>query len=140
MSRRSRSVFADTSFWIAVIVKQDQFHSRAQQWSLKLERRIVTTAAVLLETANSLAKPAWRASCIALIEHIRQRDDVAIVELSKELLSRGWNLYSSRADKSWSLTDCISFRVMQESHLHDALTSDDHFRQAGFRALLLEDP
>ncbi|MDP7134637.1 MAG: PIN domain-containing protein, partial [Planctomycetota bacterium] len=45
-----------------------------------------------------------------------------------------------RLDKGWSLTDCVSFVVMQERGLVDALTTDLHFQQAGFRALLLQDP
>jgi len=45
-------------------------------------------------------------------------------------------LYESREDKDWSLTDCISFPVMQEEGIADALTSDSHFRQAGYRTLL----
>ena len=52
----------------------------------------------------------------------------------------GWELYRNRPDKAWSLTDCISFLVMQQGGLTDALTADEHFRQAGFRAVLLEDP
>jgi predicted nucleic acid-binding protein len=41
---------------------------------------------------------------------------------------------------AWSLTDCTSFLVMRDAGLTDALTTDEHFRQAGFRAVLLEDP
>lgn len=41
-------------------------------------------------------------------------------------------------DKEWGMTDCISFVVMQDMGIIDALTTDDHFRQAGFRALLIE--
>jgi predicted nucleic acid-binding protein len=40
------------------------------------------------------------------------------------------------ADKEWGLTDCISFVVMQEQGLTDALTADHHFEQAGFTILL----
>lgn len=43
----------------------------------------------------------------------------------------------SRADKAWSLTDCISFSVMTERRLSDALTADHHFEQAGFRAVFI---
>ena len=46
------------------------------------------------------------------------------------------DLYDSRNDKQWSLTDCISFVVMQDYEITDALTGDHHFEQAGFRALL----
>ena len=59
---------------------------------------------------------------------------------SPELWKRGWDLYCSRPDKDWSLTDCISFLVMQDHDLTLALTTDDDYRQAGFRPLLLEDP
>jgi hypothetical protein len=49
----------------------------------------------------------------------------------------GFELFASRADKSWSLTDCISFAVMTERGLSDALTADRHFEQAGFRAVFV---
>ena len=45
-----QDVFADTAFWIGLVVKQDQFHEQAQRWSLRVRGRITTTAAVLLET------------------------------------------------------------------------------------------
>jgi len=52
------------------------------------------------------------------------------------LFDRGCELYISRSDKEWSLTDCISFVVMRREELTDALTADRHFEQAGFSALL----
>lgn len=140
MNAALQDVFADTAYAIALVVKQDQYHDRAQQWSLRISGRIITTAPVLLETANALSRPAWRKAGIALIDHLQQREDVEIVEMSDGLWRRGWELYSQRSDKAWSLTDCISFIVMQDSGLTDALTSDEHFRQAGFRTVLLEEP
>lgn len=47
----------------------------------------------------------------------------------------GFDLFAARPDKAWSLTDCISFGVMRERGLSDALTADHHFEQAGFRAV-----
>ena len=95
---------------------------------------------MLLETANALARPAWRAAATGLIEHLRQRPDVHIVPAEAALWERGWGLYRSRPDKGWSLTDCVSFVVMQDAGLTDALTTDEHFCQAGFRAVLLDEP
>ena len=60
--------------------------------------------------------------------------DITVVELSADLLKRAVDLFDHRPDKSWTLTDCVSFVVMHERKLTDALTPDHHFEQAGFRA------
>ena len=140
MTSNLEEVFADTSFWVALVIKQDQCHERAQTWSLRITHRIITSVPVLLETANMLSRPAWRAVGVALMNRLQQRPDVDVVLLSGDLWQRGWTLFSSRPDKAWSLTDCISFLVMQDRGLTAALTADEHFRQAGFRALLLDEP
>jgi uncharacterized protein len=57
------------------------------------------------------------------------------VQTSDELFEEGFSLYSARSDKDWSLTDCISFVVMQRRNIREALTADRHFEQAGFVAL-----
>jgi hypothetical protein len=51
-------------------------------------------------------------------------------------MDRGLALYAARPDKEWSLTDCVSFLVMQDHGVTEALTADHHFEQAGFVALL----
>jgi len=62
-----------------------------------------------------------------------------VVGLDPHLYQRGINLYAQRPDKEWSLTDCISFVVMSDRGITEALTGDHHFEQAGFRALLKRD-
>jgi len=138
MTASLQDVFADTSFWIALVIKQDQYHQRARDCSQRISGQIVTTGPVLLETANTLSRASWRSHGVALIDRLQSRDDVEIVELSPSLWQRGWDLFRSRTDKQWSLTDCTSFVVMRDKGLTHALTADDHFRQAGFQALLLE--
>ena len=54
---------------------------------------------------------------------------------SSELLNAGLDRMRERPDKDWSLIDCISFVVMENEGIKDALTADQHFEQAGFRAL-----
>ena len=68
--------------------------------------------------------------------HLRIDPEVRIIAVSGELYNKGWNLYAARMDKGWSLTDCISFVVMSDKSLTDALTGDHHFEQAGFNILL----
>lgn len=53
------------------------------------------------------------------------------------LFRAGTNLFRLRHDKPWSLTDCLSFTVMKREGLTEALTADQHFTRAGFRALLV---
>jgi predicted nucleic acid-binding protein len=58
------------------------------------------------------------------------------VPVSQQLMDEGWQLYEQRLDKSWGLTDCTSFVVMQQQQIITAFTSDQHFVQAGFQKLL----
>ena len=55
--------------------------------------------------------------------------------LRAELLDRGVERFRKRPDKDWPLTDCISFVVMEDEGISDALTGDRHFEQAGFKAI-----
>jgi predicted nucleic acid-binding protein len=103
--------FADTSFWIALIDQRDFYHSAAIELSRSISGGIVTTQAVLLETANAFAKPLWRDKAIAMINHLGLRDDVEVIPFSRSLWTRGWELFVHRPDKTWSLTD-FAFRSM----------------------------
>jgi predicted nucleic acid-binding protein len=96
---------------------------------------MVTTRWVLAEVANALADVAFRATVARFLERLESDPRVKIVPSSDELYRRGLALYTSRLDKTWSLTDCISFVVMADEGLRKALTGDRHFAQAGFVAL-----
>jgi predicted nucleic acid-binding protein len=73
---------------------------------------------------------------IQLLADLQANPDITIVPCSDQLLRDGIQLYAQRPDKEWSLTDCISFVVMQQEGITEALTGDHHFEQAGFVALL----
>jgi len=138
VSRTLGDVFADTVCWVALVSKADQYHETARMWSQRIEGAIITTHAVLEETCKTLSRPAWRSSAIGLLEGLFKRDDIRIVESVSVLWNRGLLLYRNRPDKSWGLTDCISSVVMDDLRLQNALLADVHFRQAGFRAILIE--
>jgi predicted nucleic acid-binding protein len=104
---------------------------------LKLKKtRLVTTQAILLEIGNALSKQRYRAAAIQLLESLHTDPSVEVVSLTDGLYRLAFSLFKQRKDKEWGLVDCISFIVMQDRGITDALTADAHFQQAGFRALL----
>jgi len=137
-------VFLDTAYVNALVNVRDQWHNAAVQWEeerLAVERRrLVTTECVLVEIADGLAAVRFRAQAVQVITTLQASSFVDIIPASSQLFRTALELYRRRADKDWGLTDCVSFVVMSEQSLSEALTTDDHFRQAGFRALLLESP
>lgn len=130
------TVFADTYYYLAFLSESDAAHGRAMQLSRELVGKTVTTAWVLMEVADALAAPPQRFLFLALYERLRSNPNVTIVPPNAAMFEQGVELYAQRPDKSWSLTDCISFVVMRERGVTDALTGDHHFEQAGFHALL----
>lgn len=131
-----RQVFADTFFFLALINQNDAAHHSAVAYSATHDDGLITTAWVLTEVANGLARSSQRAVFPRLLAKLRSSPASEIIPPSAELMDRGVALYADRADKHWSLTDCISFIVMEDRRIRDALTGDHHFRQAGFNALL----
>jgi hypothetical protein len=130
------TAFLDTVHLLALINPRDAWHARAVEVSQGTPNRLVTTEAVLVEVADALCQATHRSLAVQAIDDLRADPDVTCVSVDGSLFERGLDLYRTRPDKGWSLTDCISFVVMRERHIHDALTADTHFEQAGFRALL----
>jgi uncharacterized protein len=128
--------FADTAFYVAGINEHDELHSAAGAFSKEFRGHIVTTEYVLVELGNWFARSADRERFGFLVQELFGDAKTTIVPAERSLLTEGIDLYVRRADKGWSLTDCISFVAMRRFGLHDALTADRHFEQAGFSALL----
>jgi len=133
-------VFADTSFYVALLNVSDVHHQRALEFLRAPSGPVVTTEFVILEVGNFMRRPADRPYFLALLKDLEHDESSSVVTSSSELLARGVELFRERPDKSWSLTDCASFVVMRERGITDALTADVHFRQAGFSAILLPPP
>ncbi len=133
-------IFLDAAYAIALAAPKDQYHERAKALAVQLEKdqtRLITTRAVVLEIGNALAKFKYRVQAIELLNPLEGDSGIEIVPISERLVKRAFALYKERPDKEWGMTDCISFIVMQEQGLSDTLTTDEHFRQAGYNALLL---
>ena len=131
-----RPVFGDTVYFLALLNPTDQLHPQARDLNQKPPGPLLTTEFILAEVGDAMSRPENRLRFARLLQLLRQQADVEIVPASSALFQRGCQFHAQRADKEWSVTDCISFVVMQERGLEEALTSDHHFEQAGFRALI----
>lgn len=131
-----KSVFADTAFYLAVVNPHDALHAKAVRAGKRFRGRVITTHYVLVELGNALSRAEHRAVFLALLRELRADQHTLIVPASEELFEAGMDLFARRPDKDWSLTDCLSFVVMGQMKIVEALTEDHHFNQAGFRALL----
>jgi uncharacterized protein len=132
---RNKPLFADSFYFVALLNRADQYHRKVASAATQLREDIVTTDWILMEVADALADSASRRSVPQFIRDLSEDPKVKLVRATEELFERGLQLYQERPDKDWTLTDCISFVVMTEGGITDALTGDRHFEQAGFRAL-----
>jgi len=133
------SVFADSSYYVALLRESDLAHVRAMELFPQLLQQnvqVFTTAWVLTEVANLFSAPVLRPKFLSLLDDVETNTNVVIIPPEPEIFLLGIELYRSRADKAWSLTDCISFVVMNREGITEALTADHHFEQAGFKALI----
>lgn len=130
-----KAAFADTSFYVALANPRDRCHEAALRASLLWEDVVVTTEYVLLELGNYFSSRSGRKIFVDLFQAVREDTQTEIISASPALFEEGVQAYSDRPDKQWSLTDCISFVVMNQRRITDTLTFDHHFEQAGYRIL-----
>lgn len=135
------AVFADTAYWIALLNPRDNLHDKAVAVSRKLgKHRIVTSEMVFTELLNAFVAKGdiLRIRTCELIGQIRSNPNAMVVNMSHFGFEAALHLYRTRSDKTWGLTDCTSFVIMDEEDLTEALTADRDFQQAGYRALLAD--
>jgi predicted nucleic acid-binding protein len=132
------ALFVDTVYWLALMNPNDNWHRHALEWAARIEEPLVTTDAVLTEVGDAFCRADRRRWAVDAIQMVQADPEITSVHGSSALFKQALDLYSTRRDKDWSLTDCISFVVMNDRELKRALTADLHFVQAGFQALLRE--
>ncbi len=134
-------LFLDTSYAIALAPKKDVSHQQAKALAFNIKNSnisVLTTQAIQLEIGNALAKLKYRPFAVSLLENFESDPNIEIVSITGILFEKAFELFRNRTDKEWGIVDCISFVTMREQEITDALTADEHFVQAGFRALLRE--
>jgi len=129
-------IFVDTGFLLATLNPRDGLHATARAWAARIRGPLLVTEHVLWETLNFVSASPSRSKGEFLVRDVLASPHFEVVPATLALFEAGLDLYTRRPDKTWSFTDCISFVVMSDRGLAEALTGDHHFEQAGFRALL----
>ena len=130
-----RLAFADSFYFIALLSPRDRAREKAIELGKRVSGHFVTTDAVLLEVGDAVCAPRDRQRTATYLRALWTHPRMKVYPVDRSLMDRGLALYESRPDKEWSLTDCISFLVMEEEGIQEALTGDRHFEQAGFTIL-----
>jgi predicted nucleic acid-binding protein len=131
-------IFADSFYWIALANPADVWHQTATHFSQNNSvTLLVTTDEVLIEFLNYFSASGERKRSVVanMFEETMSHSRVLVTPQTRESLLRGFDLYKARADKGYSLTDCISMTMMRERNIKEILTHDRHFVQEGFSAL-----
>ncbi|MCC6124832.1 MAG: type II toxin-antitoxin system VapC family toxin [Pirellulales bacterium] len=135
-----RLVFLDTSFVLAMENIDDPLHGSALNWERRLAETntaFISHWGIILEIGDGYSKIGRRMKGQKILDRLLKEEGFYIFPLTDSLIHEGLSIYQTRLDKEWGLTDCISFALMRQEGIEDALTSDVHFRQAGFQTLLL---
>jgi uncharacterized protein len=134
-----RDVFADTSGLYALVDKQDDHHRTAREVVQRLVqagRKLVVTDYIIDETVTLAKARSGARVALRVLDLIDQSAGIRIEWIGAARFQAVKLFVRRHADHEYSFTDCSSFVVMRELKLHQALTSDGHFPEAGFEALL----
>lgn len=132
-------LFVDTSGLYALIDRRDTHHRRARE---SVERHVragdmlVVTDAIVSETVTLARARSGALVALRVLDLIEQSAAIRIERINEPRFAATKAYFRKYADQAYSFVDCASFVLMRELRLKSALTSDQHFTQAGFGALL----
>jgi predicted nucleic acid-binding protein len=132
-------VFMDSAGFLALWDARDEHHSSAVRLQAQLarkRRRFVTTDYVVDETATLLLIRHSRSAAVDFLDTVSRSEALRLEWIGPDRFEAASELFRRHLDKEWSFTDCVSFAVMRELTIRDGFTTDYHFEQAGFTALL----
>ena len=127
-------IFIDTSAFLALENRKDEYHKRALMFRdslLESKKSLVTSDYVLDESYTIIRLRAGHKIAVQFGEMIQATGLIEIKYLTKEILREAWHIFKSFSDKEFSFTDCTCFALMETLKIKTAFTFDDHFKQYG---------
>jgi len=129
------AVFVDTGYLLALEIANDQHHQAAtRHWQgvVTALPRLLTTSYVFDEVVTFFNSRGAHAKAVQVGNNLLQSPSTQLIHVDTALFYEGWTYFQRHHDKDYSLTDCISFLVMQKLGVRTAFAFDQHFVQAGF--------
>jgi uncharacterized protein len=131
-------VLLDTSGFFALMNVSDPAHGRAKNWLGAQQGRVrpVTTEWIVGETCTLLVARKCPHLVARFLDYLEQSTALLVLNPDEALLVAAKEFIRRQAEQGYSFVDCLSFCVMRERRILQALTTDEHFRKAGFSPLL----
>ena len=129
------NLFLDTGYIVALELHKDQWHEKAiKHWQELVQTpfHLTTTSYVFDEAMTCLNSKGRHDKALIVGKNLLQSAFIDFIHVDENLFNYGWQLFKNRKDMGYSLTDCISFVVMRNHSLNQALAFDKHFEQEGF--------
>ena len=128
-------LFVDTSAWYDFFFIGAPAHTPLSVLLGEPQARLVTSTYVLDELCSLLLARHGHTLAARAGTALRVSPALQIVHPARADEAEAWGLFLDRPDKHYSLTDCVSFRIMRKLRLDTAVATDRHFAQEGFRVL-----
>lgn len=127
----------DTSGLLCYVHRNEPQHQEAVQLLNSARRKSLTHSYVLAELiALALIRRFPRPAVLAFVMDLLDNPDIETVWVDEQLHREAMHLLIERQDKTYSLCDAVSFVLMRQCGMTEALTTDRHFEQEGFVKLL----
>jgi predicted nucleic acid-binding protein len=127
-------VFADTSYFLALLDARDQWHHKARK-ALQPGLSVITSCEVINETVTWLQRRNFLSAALVFLAEIRRNPKLEIVYPDSGIQAEGWDFYHRWGGGGATAVDCTSFAIMKSRRIRKAFTFDKHFRDAGFEIL-----
>ncbi|MDH5202250.1 MAG: PIN domain-containing protein [Nitrospirota bacterium] len=128
-------LFVDTSAWLALTDKNDQYYDRAVSKSLEIKQQkieLITSEYIVDESITLIRYRVSHHAAIIFGDSLLRSRISRIVDVTEEDRLKAWEIFKKYEDKEFSFTDCTSFALMKNLRLQKSFTFDEHFRQMGF--------
>ena len=136
-----KKYFVDTSYLIALVSEHDPYHEKAIEIQEELfGSAYVSSNLIQTEFLNYFCEAGrfWRGFAVKFSKEFESAPRTTVAQMTHPLFKEAREFYHKRLDKGYSLTDCFSMTIMRHQKINLALTTDKHFVQEGFQALLLD--